>query len=100
MNSSLKGLKYSFLSVLAGTVLIALNSFEILPRNQAISLVASALFLLGAISYYIFLIIVTARAGKNAFVWVGLTFITSPIGILVSYLMIKDAKEGTKEATP
>lgn len=79
-----------FLSLTAPVVGLVENYLS--PENPIYIYIMFA----GAISYYIVLGVLAAKKKRSVVLWVGLTFLGTPFGFLVSYIMMLFAKPKTK----
>ena len=68
-------------------VMLALNKVSN-PPDVVSSLLVSTTILAGAL-FYVYLGVLAARLERSVLVWVGLTFITKPIGPIVAYFRMR-----------
>ena len=86
-----------WIAVVADVLFIFLSISAANPDSVGASL---GLALVSSWSYLIALGVVASRTGRSWILWVGLTFITSVFGMVVSYAMMSGrAESGPKELT-
>lgn len=88
--SSYRALRFSFAGLIAAPVLFIVLA---IAQPSVSGGVLVALWLITAISgllYYVFLGVLASKNHRNVFAWVFLTLVTSPIGFIAGFLMMRN----------
>ena len=79
----------SFLVSIAATILVVMTGSEPAELPSGGYMLSFLVLILSGWTFWISLGVLASRLGRSPIIWVGVPFITSPIGPIVAYFMMR-----------